>query len=216
MLLRDHPLLTYQNSRSWPPAWLWCGGFNNTYPRGEVGILKNVFVSPVKPSTRCFLIMEHAGAEYIGDLSISDAALCLEMYAVLRRHCGKTLQEIGDVDLSGPKAEHNTRRSTPMLLRDHPLMSHCGVPNWPPVWTWTGGLENTHAKGEVGILKAATLSNIGSSYRCYLHIYYEGSVYIGCLLFDDHAFCGQLAKLLEGYCNRHIAEIGCIDLSHTL
>ena len=85
MLLRDHPLLTYQNSRSWPPAWLWCGGFNNTYPRGEVGILKNVFVSPVKPSTRCFLIMEHAGAEYIGDLSISDVAFCLEMYAVLRR-----------------------------------------------------------------------------------------------------------------------------------
>jgi hypothetical protein len=82
-----------------------------------------------------------------------------------------------------------------MLLRDHPLMSHRGVPNWPPVWTWTGGLENTHAKGEVGILKVATLSNIGSSYRCYPHIYYEGSVYIGCLLFDDRAFCSQLAKL---------------------
>jgi hypothetical protein len=102
-----------------------------------------------------------------------------------------------------------------MLLRDHPLMSHRGVPNWPPVWTWTDGLENTHAKGEVGILKAVTLSNIGPSYRCYLHIYYEGSVYIGCLLFDDHAFCRQLAKLLEGYCNRLIAEIGGLDLSYT-
>jgi hypothetical protein len=104
-----------------------------------------------------------------------------------------------------------------MLLRDHPLMSRYGVPNWPPVWTWTGGLENTHAKGEVGILKAATLSNIGSSYKCYLHIYYEGSVYIGCLLFDDHAFCRYIAKLLDNYCNRPIAEIGSLDdLSHLL
>jgi hypothetical protein len=100
MLLRDHPLMTYQNSRSWPPVWLYCGGFDNTHPRGEVGILKNVFVSSVNPSTRCFLVMEHAGAEYMGDLSISDAAFCSEIYAVLLRHCGKTIQEIGDIDLS--------------------------------------------------------------------------------------------------------------------
>ena len=99
MLLRDYPLLRYQNSRSWPPVWLWCGGFDDTHPRGEVGILKNVFVSSVKPSTSCFLIMEHAGAEYMGDF-VSDAAFCLEIYAVLLRNCGKTLQEIGDIDLS--------------------------------------------------------------------------------------------------------------------
>jgi len=102
-----------------------------------------------------------------------------------------------------------------MLIRDHLLMSRRGIPNWPPVWTWTDGLENTHPKGEVGILKAVTLSGIGPSDRCYLHIYYQGSVYIGCLLFDDRAFCGQLAKLLDSYCNRSIAEIGGLDLSHT-
>jgi hypothetical protein len=44
--------------------------------------------------------MEHAGAEYMGELVISDAAFCLEIYAVLLRHCGKTIQEIGDMDLS--------------------------------------------------------------------------------------------------------------------
>ena len=42
------------------------------------------------------------------------------------------------------------------------------------------------------------------------------SVYIGCLLFDDHAFCRYIAKLLDNYCNRPIAEIGSLDLSHTL
>jgi hypothetical protein len=100
MLFRDHPLLTYQNRRSWPPAWLYCGGFDNTYPQGEVGILKNVFISSVKPSTRCFLIMEHADAEYMGDLYMSDHAFCMQIYEMLVRHCGKTIQEIGDIDLS--------------------------------------------------------------------------------------------------------------------
>ena len=100
MLLRNHPLLTYQSSRSWPPAWLYCGGFDSTHPRGEVGILKNVFVSSVQPSTRCYLIMEHAGGQYMGDLSIRDAAFCMQIYQMLLRHCGKTVQEIGDIDLS--------------------------------------------------------------------------------------------------------------------
>ncbi len=100
MLLRNHPLLTSQNSRGWPPEWLWCAGFDNTHPRGEVGILKTVFVSSVKPSTSCFLIMEHAGAEYMGELFMSDAAFCSEIYKVLVRHCSKTIQDIGDIDLT--------------------------------------------------------------------------------------------------------------------
>ena len=101
MLLRNHPLLTYKNSRSWPPAWLYCGDSENTYPRGEVGILKKVFPSSVKPSSSCSPIMEHAGAEYMGTLFITDDAFCLDIHAVLLRHCGKTIQEIGDIDLSG-------------------------------------------------------------------------------------------------------------------
>jgi hypothetical protein len=41
-----------------------------------------------------------------------------------------------------------------MLLRDHPLMSYNGMPSWPPAWTWIGGVENDHPRGEVGILEA--------------------------------------------------------------
>jgi hypothetical protein len=44
--------------------------------------------------------MEHAGAEYLGEFFVSDAAFCLELYAVLLRHRGKTIQEIGDIALS--------------------------------------------------------------------------------------------------------------------
>jgi hypothetical protein len=103
-----------------------------------------------------------------------------------------------------------------MLLRDHPLMQYHGVPNWPPALTWTDGPENRHPRGEIGILKEVALTKITPADRCYLYIDYEGSEYIGCLLIDDPAFCSQIVKLLQGYCNRPIAEIGSIDLAHTL
>jgi hypothetical protein len=103
-----------------------------------------------------------------------------------------------------------------MLLRDHPLMSYRGTRNWPPVWTWTRGGENKYPKGEVGILKTVEPSKIQPGKRLFLEIDYEGSSYISCLFFDDAAFCIQITKLLSDYCNRSIAEIGSIDLSHTL
>jgi hypothetical protein len=99
-----------------------------------------------------------------------------------------------------------------MLLRDHPLMSYKRLPSWPPVWTWANGLENKRPRGEIGILKAVTLSNVQPADRCFLYIAHEGSTYIGCLLIDDHAFCSQIVKLLRSYCNRPIAEIGGIEL----
>ena len=98
-----------------------------------------------------------------------------------------------------------------MLLRDHPLMAYHGVRNWPPIWTWASGLENNRPKGEIGILTKVELSNILPADRCFLYVEHEGSSYIGCLLTDDSAFCAQVARLLESYCNRPIAEIGSLD-----
>jgi hypothetical protein len=103
-----------------------------------------------------------------------------------------------------------------MLLRDHPLMCYEGVPNWPPTWTWIDGLENKRPRGEIGILKAVSLSKLLPANRSYLYIDHEGSSYLGCLLFDDRAFCRHLTEILQICCNRPIAEIGGLDLSHTL
>jgi hypothetical protein len=103
-----------------------------------------------------------------------------------------------------------------MLLRDHPLMSYRGVSSWPPVWTWLSGSANKHPQGEIGILRGVTLSNILPADRCFLYIDHEEASYMGCLLIDDRTFCGQIAKLLQGYYDRPIAEIGSIDLAHTL
>jgi len=100
MLLRDHPLMTYKGNHSWPPGWLWTAGYDNTHPQGEVGILKAVLRSHINPRDRCFLIMEHCGAEYVGALLLSDPAFCEEIVELLMQHLGETVPEIGDIDLS--------------------------------------------------------------------------------------------------------------------
>jgi hypothetical protein len=103
-----------------------------------------------------------------------------------------------------------------MVLRDHPLMSFHGIPNWPPTWIWIDGPEEKHPKGELGILRSVLLSKLDRANRCFLLIFYEQSSYLGCLIFDDEIFCGQITKLLQDNCNRAIAEIGSLELSQTL
>jgi hypothetical protein len=101
MLLRDHPLMTHNGMRSWPPAWIWRGGNNNTAnPKGEIGILRDVILSNVPPYSTCFLIMEHLSAEYIGALLLDDRAFCRVVYDTLLQHRFKPIHEIGGIELS--------------------------------------------------------------------------------------------------------------------
>jgi hypothetical protein len=44
--------------------------------------------------------VERNGAQYIGTLLLSDPASCFQIYSVLIQHCGKTIQAIGDIDVS--------------------------------------------------------------------------------------------------------------------
>jgi hypothetical protein len=68
----------------------------------------------------------------------------------------------------------------------------------------------------VGILIWASLTGVQPPDKCYLLMNHEGSSYMGGLLFDDPAFCRYVAKLLDSYSNRPIAEIGRLDVAHTL
>jgi hypothetical protein len=99
MLLREHPLMSYEGAPSWPPAWFWRDGHKITHPNGEVGTLKQVIPCTLS-HPRCFLIMQYCGAEYIGALLLSDPVFCREIYRVLAQSCGETIRNIGDIDLS--------------------------------------------------------------------------------------------------------------------
>lgn len=101
MLLRDHPLMAYKGVRTWPPVWLRPrGSYENTHPTGEVGTLKDVLPFTLPHPKICFLTTEHGGAEYTGALLLSVPVFCREIWTLLRQNCGKTIQEIGDIDLS--------------------------------------------------------------------------------------------------------------------
>jgi hypothetical protein len=102
---------------------------------------------------------------------------------------------------------------TNMELRYHPLMSYHGLNNWPPVWTWRGGQEDIRPKGEIGVLRDVFLSRVEPNLRLFLIMEHEKEEYMGCLLFNDWTFCGQIYELLKAHCGSSIAEIGTLDAS---
>jgi hypothetical protein len=104
--LRDHPFLTDQGVRSWPPAWLRTSGNESTTAAGEVGILQDVKTHDPISST-CFLFIEYSGATFVGRISLDSAAFCQKMVKLLKQHCGKPLKSIGELgvdlaDIQGP------------------------------------------------------------------------------------------------------------------
>jgi hypothetical protein len=76
-------------------------------------------------------------------------------------------------------------------LSDHPLMSHRGVHNWPPVWSHGTGKNQKVVMGEIGILRYVHSVNPEAK-KFYLVIEYENENYVGTLIFDDLAFCHQI------------------------
>src|SRR5262249_3779850 len=93
-----------------------------------------------------------------------------------------------------------------MLLRDHPLNSRHGVPNWHPVGIWIGELENTHPKAFSSRQYLLVIQPVDRFFLC---VDYEDSAYIGCLLFNDYALCQQAAEHFFQFCCKHsIADVG--------
>ena len=100
MLLRDHPLMSRNGVRNWPPAWTWMRGENNKHPKGEVGILKEVVPSQVKPEDRCFLIIAYQESEYLGCLLFDNRSFCNHITGILQFCCNRPIREIGNFDLT--------------------------------------------------------------------------------------------------------------------
>ena len=101
-----------------------------------------------------------------------------------------------------------------MELRTHPFMSYHGRPNWPPRWVWLGGKTNERPTGEVGVLKEVSRYSLLSSDGLTLVIEYNGSAYMGLLLFDNLPFCRHIHELLRGLRDHSIVEIGSLDIGY--
>jgi hypothetical protein len=96
MLIRDHPLMRYRGVPSWPPAWIWTGGPDHKYPKGEIGVLRWVAQSNIQLSNRCFLLIDHEESTYIGGLTVDSHAFCAQIVRFLQEHCyNRPIAEIG-------------------------------------------------------------------------------------------------------------------------
>jgi len=104
MFLRDHPLMSYRDIPTWPPRWHARGDGIDPPIAGEVGVLTEVTIYQPSPQNRAspqlFLFMEHHGHRYIAAVLFSDAAFCAQVGRLLQKHYGRTLTDIGNLDLS--------------------------------------------------------------------------------------------------------------------
>jgi hypothetical protein len=97
--LRDHPLMRHHSAHNWPPVWTQASKNSQTV-RGEVGVLRSIHLNLGLELHKIFLIIEHDGEYFIGTLMIDDAAFRRQVRELLQRHIGRSIKEIGDLDMS--------------------------------------------------------------------------------------------------------------------
>jgi hypothetical protein len=99
MELRNHPRVSQHGVCNWPPIWTPANPHNDK-PRlqGEIGVLKYV-ICQLSRST-CFLMIACEGGEHIGRLIFDDGSFCQQIGKILETCTGRTIKEIGDLDLS--------------------------------------------------------------------------------------------------------------------
>src|SRR5688500_13349008 len=99
MELRAHPMMSHRSQRNWPPVWTQVTKDATKTVRGEVGVLKYVHAN-AKLSNKCFLVIEYAHEKYVGSLIFDDKTFCAQVAALLQRNQGRSIKDIGDLNLS--------------------------------------------------------------------------------------------------------------------
>ena len=101
MKLRDHPIMIRTNGyRSWPPSWTAADQGRDEKPIGEVGTLEDVVRSHIIDD-KLFLFMESDGFRYMGFINFDDPGFCTKIYGLMKSRMGRSIKEIGDIDLKG-------------------------------------------------------------------------------------------------------------------
>jgi hypothetical protein len=96
--LRDHPLIRHPGGTSWPPVWTQRRIDGVKAVTGEDGILIDVHAAT--DSNQCNLIVEDENENYTGALLFDEEKFCHEVADLLRQHIGKSIKDIGDLEVS--------------------------------------------------------------------------------------------------------------------
>jgi hypothetical protein len=90
--------MSYRGNRNWPPEWTTTRQSDDELPKGEVGILKGVFMND-DSNSEVMLIIEHEGHQYMGNLRFEDPWFCSQVYSLLQLHVERSITDIGNIDL---------------------------------------------------------------------------------------------------------------------
>ena len=98
--LRDHPIMTRKSGvRTWPPIWTTTRLNANDKPTGEIGTLQQVLINRLMDN-KIFLFIDCHGSRYMGFIQFDDPQFCSQIYTILQANVGRSIKEIGDLDLS--------------------------------------------------------------------------------------------------------------------
>jgi hypothetical protein len=78
---------------------------------------------------------------------------------------------------------------------------------WPPVWRWVAGTGNRHLDNEPAVLQSVAVSEVEGVNRCHLLVEYQGSHFVGTLVFEDIDRCLGVYELLLEHCGESIQSI---------
>lgn len=88
---------------NWPPKWQHSISVRAQLPKGEVGTLVDVKINTgrrISPPYGIWLVIEHQGKKFVSEpLLIQDRHLYRNILAILKKHIGKTISELGEADI---------------------------------------------------------------------------------------------------------------------
>jgi hypothetical protein len=98
MKLRDHPLMPPDRFRTWPPSLLCVYGTNKAIEQDEIDILTRVSFH-ARGKSQIMVGMKNGNGEYSAWVYFDDYQSCLKAYERLRDSIGKSIEEVGDLEL---------------------------------------------------------------------------------------------------------------------
>jgi hypothetical protein len=100
MKLRDHPLMIRKSGfQNWPPTWTPTRSGEYNCLAVELGTLSHALMNDLFDN-KIFLMMEYKGNRYISAMQFDDSTFCYQICSLLKANTGRSLKEIGNLDLS--------------------------------------------------------------------------------------------------------------------